>query len=243
MAKDDAIGPNGRTVRCAKCSATWYVAAPEAVLATPDDLQLEDMTRETDISPEDDASSADMKQRDAQAAASFGMAATSQASERAPSADVLMRDKADAAKRKARARTIWLIWLIPLLLMSATILALFFARQTIAERFPGTVPFYNALGIDVSVNGLIVEDPTVRTAEINGEITLMIEGAVKNVGKSSQQLPMLILSLHSPAGDEVATWQVELNKSILRPKERLEFTSEYPNPPLDSVKLRYRLGE
>ncbi len=234
IAKDEAIGPNGRTVRCAKCEATWFAPAPEAELATPDDLQLEDMARDEGLStPEilQDEGQTDLVD------SAFGVAAA------APTADVIMRDKADDAKRKARGRTIWLIWLIPLLLISAAVLALFFARQTIAERFPGTVPFYNALGVEVSANGLKVEDPIVKTADINGETTLIIDGAVKNVGKKSQQLPMLILSLHSPSGDEVAKWQVELEKTMLRPKERLEFTSEYPNPPLDSVSLRYRLAE
>lgn len=234
MAKDEAIGPNGRTVRCAKCAATWFAAAPEVELARPDELQLEDMARDEGLStPEVTKVEEPVDQSDT----TFGAAAV------APSADVIMRDKADDAKRKARGRTIWLIWLIPLLLISAAVLALFFGRQTIAERFPGTVPFYNALGIEVSANGLKVEDPIVKTADINGETTLIIDGAVKNVGKKTQQLPMLILSLHSPAGDQVATWQVELEKSMLRPNERLEFTSEYPNPPLDSVSLRYRLSE
>ncbi len=245
-ARDDAIGPNGRTVRCSKCSATWFAPAPDVQLTTPDEMALADMKEETVFSQPEETDVSGLEDKVEDAKASFGAAASSAAiaaPAAAPTADVLMRDKVDNEKRRARGRTIWLIWLIPLLLISAAFIALFLGRQTIAERFPGTVPFYNALGINVSTTGLKIENPTVRTADINGETTLIIDGAVSNIGKKSQSLPMLILSLHSPDGDEVATWQVELEKSMLRPKERLEFTSEYPNPPLDSVSLRYRLGE
>lgn len=235
MAKDDAIGPNGRTVRCAKCSATWFVPAPEVVLSTPDALQLADMTKDAVVENDVTASS---PEPGLQAPLPFEAAAAAP-----PSADVIMRDKADAMKRKARERTIWLIWLIPLLLISAVFIAIYFSRQTIAERFPGTVPFYNALGIEVSANGLKVEQPIMRTVEVNGVTTVVINGVVTNVGKKSLPVPMLTLSLHSPEGQEVATWFVDLEKPMLRPKERLEFISEYPNPPLDSVSLRYSLEQ
>lgn len=244
--RDNAIGPNGRTVRCSKCSATWFAPAPDVQLTTPDEMALADMKEETVFSQPEETDVSELEDKANDAKASFGTAAST-ASIAAPSitptADVLMRDKADNEKRRARGRVIRFIWMIPLLLVSAAVLALYFGRQTIAERFPGTVPFYNALGINVSATGLKIDNPTVRTVDINGETTLIIDGAVSNIGKETQPLPMLILSLHSPDGDEVAIWQVELEKSMLRPKERLEFTSEYPNPPLDSVTLRYRLGE
>lgn len=229
MAKDDAIGPNGRTVRCTNCSATWFVPAETPSASTPEDLQLADMTRKDSDGPAEPPVSAE-----AEEAALFS----------APSqkgADALLRDKADAEKRRARRRVIWLIWLIPLFLILALLAIFYFGRNTIVERFPTTVPVYNAVGIKVSQSGLEVESPTLRLAVINGETTVVINGAIRNISNQAQPLPMLRLSLHNPSGEEVANWLVDMEKPILRPRERIEFASEYPNPPPDSTSLRYRL--
>lgn len=229
-AKPEAIGPNGRTVKCAQCDATWFAPAPEVDLSTPDALQLEDIQ-------------ADVKDE------SFGAKAEVIPTVLPPlegkpaekSADVIMRDKVDAAKRRQRLRTIWLIWLVPLLLITLICFILFFGRQSIAKSFPASVPFYNALGINVSETGLRVFKPEVSAAIINGEPTFIINGEIKNLSDETKNLPMLELAFHNPEGDEVANWRVELPQPRLNAKEIIAFVSEYPNPPPDSVSLRYRL--
>ena len=237
MAKDDAIGPNGRTVRCAKCSATWFVPAPTESVSTPDDLQLADMTRES-TPPSQENYPVEHKE-DFSVASEQNTASIS--SEK--SADAIIRDKAEADKRRQRRRTIWLIWLIPLLLITAFIAILFFGRTVIAERFPATVPLYNAVGVEVSQSGLQIDKPTVRIAVVNGQTTVVINGSVKNISNQAQSLPMLRLSLNNPAGEAVASWLVDLKKPVLKGQERVEFASEYPNPPPDSTSLRYSLVE
>lgn len=232
MAKDDAIGPNGRTVRCTKCSATWFVPAESDPAPTPDELQLADMTP-----PERNAPSE--------------LFPSDQTNETLPppvvgsqkSADALMRDKAEAEKKRARRRTIWLIWLIPIVLIFIFIAALYFARDTIAERFPATVPVYNAVGVKVSQSGLEIEKPTLRMAVVNGQTTVVINGTIRNISNTVQSLPMLRLSLHNPAGEDLANWLVDLEEPVLRKQDRIEFASEYPNPPPDSTSLRYRFVE
>lgn len=237
MAKDDAIGPNGRTVRCAKCSATWFVPAPVEVASTPDDLQLADITRESTTASQESFVAESGEDRTVVSDQNVAPMTSGK------SADAIIRDKAEAEKRRRRRRTIWLIWLIPILFIFTLIAGLYFSRTVIAERFPATVPLYNAVGVEVSQTGLQIDKPTVRIAVVNGQTTVVINGSVKNISNQAQSLPMLRLSLNNPAGEEVANWMVDFEKPVLKGQERVEFASEYPNPPPDSTSLRYRLAE
>lgn len=236
MAKDDAIGPNGRTVRCAKCSATWFVPAPDEPVSTPDELQLADMKSEVKAQAQEADTGPENEEMPASSENSRPVSSQK-------SADAIIRDRADAEKRRARRRTIWLIWLIPILFILASAAVLYFARTPIAERFPSTVPVYNAVGIKVSETGLRIEKPTVRIAVVNGQTTVVINGTIKNISNKAQSLPMLRLSLNNPAGEEVANWLVDMEKPVLKGQESIQFASEYPDPPPDSTSLRYRLAE
>lgn len=228
---DDAIGPNGRTVKCVQCAAVWFAPASDLSQSTPDALQLEDI--QTEVQEEDLSVKAE----------ALAPAALSTTLDKPvhKSADVIMRDKADAAKRRGRLRTIWLIWFIPLFLLTALFFILFFGRDTIAERFPASVPFYNAIGVDVSESGLRIIKPEVSAAIINGDPTFIINGEIKNLSPEPKNLPMLELAFHNPDGDEVANWRVELSSPTIGANEKIAFVSEYPNPPPDSVSLRYKL--
>lgn len=334
-AKSTAIGVNGRTVRCRKCTATWFVAAPEDKYSTPEELQLEDIKSEstnlsevflpntpnsqTDESvihpsePVDSFQATDrseteegvvkqselnsdvhdensensysdeyvpeerrqserrrVERRQSHRKRSFGHAnsvdnhieeeqsmpyrndvsqlsqspedETNTESFYAKTADAIMRDRADEAKLRARLRIIRIIWAIPLTLIGLIFMGLFFARQAVVQTFPGTAPIYAAIGLKVSPTGLLVDPPIIKTARVNGVQTIIINGSVKNITKKTKTLPPLILSLHNAQGESVAEWWVEFNVQTLEGQQRVEFASDYPNPPLDSKELRYRLG-
>ncbi|WP_409433371.1 DUF3426 domain-containing protein [Litorimonas sp. RW-G-Af-16] len=234
LTKADSIGPNGRTVRCAKCSETWFVSAEEALEVTAqitaDQRALdEDLTSSlTEEAPVDVAPLTPVP--------NMGGAASGTT---APGAHVLLRDKADAEKRARRRRVIWAIWLIPLLiLMTAAILAYIF-RQDIVERFPASATIYQSLGIPVTTAGLEIENPTARTAIIDGQTVLVISSAITNISNDSVRVPAVQLTLRNGAGEAVAEWFVEPKSQMLAPKARLEFASQYPDPPVDAVKLHY----
>lgn len=223
--KKDAIGPNGRTVRCTKCSASWFVAADSDALALKDNQQ-ETIT----------AAAA------ASGAATIGAEAKASAQ---PSlgAHVEIRDKVDQQRRRRRLTSVGLIWAIPLmLLLLAAILAYVF-RQDIVNKSPGTATFYKTLGIDVSLSGLNIENPVTRSAYVDGKAVLVINGAVRNITSKTQDIPLVEFSLHNKADETLATWLVDTQKEKLGEKGRVTFVSEYPNPPLDAVKLRYKFAD
>jgi hypothetical protein len=223
MTKAAAIGPNGRTVRCARCEATWFVSAEDAAQDSLDQKILEeDLVQapvDNDVTETNDMSS---------------LASTAPAG-----AHVTMRDKADAEKRARRRKVIWAIWLIPLLILLLGAALAFMFRQEIVNRIPQTATIYKSLGITVKTAGLEIESPTARMALIDGQTVLVVNSAIRNVSTAAQDVPMVQLSLHNGAGEPLAEWYVEPDKTRLAPKGRLEFASQFPDPPVDAVDLRY----
>lgn len=234
LTKENAIGPNGRTVRCAKCDTTWFVASEADELALQDNQRpVEDIVP---VAAGIAAASAPDTAFSQNAAPTSGPAAQ-------PGAHVVMRDKVDQERRRRRLTSVGLIWAVPLtLLFIAAILGYVF-RQNIVNGIPKTATLYESLGIDVKLSGLNIEDPITRSALVDGKPMLVVNGAVRNITAQAQDVPMVELSLHSKDGEPLVTWLVDVKKSSLGKNERVTFISEYPNPPIDAVKLRYRFAD
>ena len=250
LTKDDAISSNGRTVRCAKCETTWFVSEDEARAAAadyaaghqtadPDALALADNERDPII--EVGADNEPLVQEVAGLAAAGSKPIAPKPINKG--AHVSLRDKADAEKLGARRRIIFWIWALPMgLLAIAAILGLIF-KQGIVNQNPKAASLYQSLGMTVKKSGLDIEIPIAKTALIEGEPVLVVNSAVKNLTSKTQHLPLIELTLRNGAGEELVQWHVELEQTRLGPKARLEFASQLPNPPVDTVKLTYRFAE
>ncbi len=232
LTKENAIGPNGRTVRCAKCDTTWFIASEADALALQDNQAPVE-----DIVP---------------AAAGIAAAAPpdipfaqQEASDSAkhPGAHVVMRDKVDKKRRRRRLTSVGLIWAIPLTLLFVAAILGYVFRQDIVNGVPQTATLYKSLGVDVTLSGLNIEDPVTRSALVDGKPVLVVNGAVRNITAQEQHVPMVELSLHSKDGQPLVTWLVDVDKERLGKDERVTFVSEYPNPPVDAVKLRYKFAD
>ena len=234
LTKDNAIGPNGRTVRCAKCDSTWFVAAEADELALKDNqAPVEDIVPVSagiaaGAAPETSFGKADSP---APVTAATG-----------PGAHVVMRDKVDKERRRRRLTSVGLIWAVPLALLFVAAVLGYVFRQNIVNGIPQTATLYKAVGIDVTLSGLSIEDPITRSALVDGKPVLVVNGAVRNITAKAQDVPLVELSLHSKDGEALVTWLVDTQKTNLGKKERVTFVSEYPNPPVDAVKLRYRFA-
>jgi len=116
-------------------------------------------------------------------------------------------------------------------------------RQDIVNKAPQTATLYKSLGVDVTLSGLDIEDPITRSALVDGRPVLVVNGAVRNITAQAQDVPMVQLSLHSKDGEPLVTWLVDVKKDRLGKDERITFISEYPDPPVDAVKLRYKFAD
>ena len=244
LIKENAIGPNGRTVRCAKCETTWFVASEADELALKDNQSsLENIVPET-------ASAAAVTASKTSFQADHGIAQDSPKRSvetiptpiEKPGAHVVMRDKADRERRRRRLTSVGLIWAVPLALLFVASIFRFVFRQEIVNGVPQTATLYKSLGVDVKLSGLNIEDPITRSALVDGQPVLVVNGAVRNITTQDQAVPMVEFSLHSKDGEPLVTWLVDVNKKQLAKNERVTFVSEYPNPPVDAVKLRYKFA-
>lgn len=225
LTKPEAIGPNGRTVRCASCSATWFVpaeSADEALTLAPEQLAPALAAPKPKHDPIDDFDPA-----------------PAQSTFQPPSPAGAMREKAERKRAAKRVMGVSLMWLLTLALLSAAALGVYIFRGPIVDRFPQTATLYKAFGIDVASGGLILDNVTTRSALIDGTATLLVEGSVVNPGRESYPVRMIELSLHSSGGEALTRWRVELPQKRLAPGQSAQFSTQYPNPPVDAIELKY----
>lgn len=226
LTKEGSIGPNGRTVRCSKCEATWFVASDLDELALKDN-QIESITAASDIG-RNKVEEEEVVRNDPIIAATN------------PGAHVDIRDRADSKRRGRRMRTVALIWLIPSLIFSVVVGFAYITRQEIVNKWPKTATLYKELGVDVSLTGLRIEDPIIRHTLIENKAVLVVNGAIRNISSKPQDIPLIKMSLHDVSGQELSSWYVDMDAQRVDKNDRITFISEYPNPPLDMATLKYQ---
>jgi hypothetical protein len=235
MAKDGAIGPNGRSVSCARCDAVWFVQD-----ADPDALALEDnktvlITPESD--PEIDLQPELPLETDT---AGAGAGAVSGTGVGAVGAHVLLRNKTDAEKLAKRKRLIGLIWAVPLAgLIGLAALGLV-KRQDIVERQPKAATLYSGLGMTVKANGLDINGLSSERLVIDGTEVLRVTGEVVNLTSQAKTSPLVQIRLENRSGEALTDWFVE--PGTIPAKKSVKIETDYPAPPIDSVELRYRFA-
>ncbi len=244
-----AIGSNGRAVSCSQCNASWFVS--EALDLAAFSAQKAEAAATAAKTKDMHGSELTMLERARRADAEQILAEPTH-TEQSNFVDtpiqetpphILLRDKADHQRRRRRLAAIASIWAVPLLLISNIMAVSYVFRQDIVTAMPNTATAYKALGIDVSLSGLTIENPMTRSAYINGESVLVINGAVKNISTGSHDVPLIELSLHSLSNEKLASWLVDTNTARLEKGERASFTSEYRGAPVDAVQLRYRFAD
>lgn len=208
--KPDAIGPNGRTVRCAACEGTWFVPAE------PDVLELEpDITE-----PSSDVAAAAMA-----------------GSETPPHQKI--RQKAEKKKVQGRRISITAIWLFMLLVFMILVLLAFLFRHQIVERFPQTATTYKMLGMETTASGLVFENVQAEMAYIEGIPAVVVRGAVRNYDDRTREAPLVQMRLLDKAGSELASWIVELSSVFVPAHGHETFTTQFPSPPVEATELAY----
>jgi len=158
-------------------------------------------------------------------------------------AHVQVRDRADQQRRNRRLMSVSMIWIITLGILGAAGALGYLMRQDIVNKKPALSSLYSALNISVKVDGLDFENPATRNIIVDGRPVLVVNGIIVNRSDQAQDLPPVELSLMSNSGETITSWLVELEQDQLGANQRLEYMSQYPNPPVDAVRLNYKFAE
>jgi len=229
----DAIGDNGRTVRCSSCNTTWFVstnpdildlkqqeAEEQHIIDTPTKQAIEEVSStDTDYNEYD--------RFDAHAEPVTG-------------AHVQIRDMVDQRRRNRSLMGVSFIWFLTIAALGIAALFAFSNRQSIVEKYPGMATIYQAFGVEVNAIGLQFDDPTIRRLPIDGVETLVINGHITNITNEDRDIPMLELSIVNKAEEVLASWVIEPPQPSLQAEGRIEYKSEYQNPPVDGERVLYR---
>ncbi len=237
---DDAVGPNGRTVRCSQCTATWFVAAePDALAlneAENDEIHKQDEFEEKFAhKPAPDLTSENL---DADSSDEDGLTSSIEPGETLQiGAHATIRDQAERKKVRRRLLGVGMIWVVTLVVLALFALAAYLFRAQIVTHFPGAAPVYRAIGFEANSSGLEIYGLETREAYRDGTDVLVVTGKIKNFDTKPRNVEMIRLNFKNANDQVLASWVVEPPKPVLWPGEIISFTSQYPNRPRDATKL------
>jgi predicted Zn finger-like uncharacterized protein len=228
------LEPNGRTVRCASCKTTWFVAAPSLVLAdgesAPAATPVPAVTAEDRADHEALKTPTIMPAQDGELIHVESAPSVSPVEENAPPATPKRKTVAAAMPpRQTRERRMPLG--LVAIMLSAVLIFGIVSRQSIVRAAPELASLYAAVGFPVNLRGLEFQNIRTKQEIQDGITVLAIEGEVENIANRAVELPRVRLSVLGDNGVEIYSWTALLPRSILYPHERVPFRSRLASPP------------
>ena len=205
---DDAIGPNGRRVRCKSCGHDWR--------ATLEDEPLELSSQAASPAPE-------------AADAAPGSLSESLAETPAPELPRAFRAKAERKRRMRQAATQGAAWVALAVVLTGLVLAALVWRLPIVQAWPQTASLYKAIGFTVNVTG--VEPEAVRGKLLSHDPSRVVAaGALRNIRDREVVPPPVIVVLRDDRGHELARQRVVLDGPPILPGKVQGFAAILDNP-------------
>lgn len=220
FADDAAIGPAGRTVRCAACGFSWFAEPQlelraEAPVARAEEPMREPLTRER-------------VERLRRAAEQPGPAPSAAAKFRQQQADRMRRDRARAAV---------VVWGATGAALAASASGMVMFRQDVAELWPRSASAFAALGLDVNVYGLEFYDLAVERDFEGATPVLVVSGEVRNIGRDDKLVPPVRISLRDTRSHEIFELVNAITDQPVAAGAAVPFQIRVENPPSDAVDL------
>ncbi len=205
---DEAIGPNGRRVRCKSCGHDWRA-------------MLEDEPLELSAATEEPVAEAGFGKREE--------ALETLAETPAPELPRAFRAKAEQQRKMRRAATQGAAWAGLAVAALALIGAAFAFRLPIVQAWPQAAAVYKLVGAPVNLAGLEFEAVAAKTAAHDpGKV--VVSGALRNIRDNEVVAPPVRVALLDAKGAEVAHRVIRLETAPVLPGKVQGFAVVIPDP-------------
>jgi predicted Zn finger-like uncharacterized protein len=258
------LGAAGRTVRCARCRATWFASvadmAPAALALAPgpngslaaagpdqppqppahERADSDDGKREAGGSEDMSGEAAAVTIADAPslvpAIARDNGPALASAAATGPDIETMAARRArhDGKIKRRRSGRRWPGLPTTILLLAAVIAALLNWRATVVRFIPQTASLFSAIGLPVNLRGLNFDNVKTSVESQNGVMVLVVEGTIANVTRQPLEVPRLRFAVRNAAGYEVYAWTALPAQPVLAPGDVAPFRSRLASPPADA---------
>jgi predicted Zn finger-like uncharacterized protein len=131
-------------------------------------------------------------------------------------------------------------WTALVLLLFAANVALIGARNEVVRYLPQTASLFSAIGLPVNLRHLTFEKVRISRETADGVAILVVQGSIVSTASKSVEVPRLRFAARNKAGQEIYTWSVRPDRTVLRPGERLDFRSQIASPPKDAATVLVR---
>lgn len=206
--RDDAVGPEGRKVRCQSCGEVWRATPDEPLELT---LTPEPVGAAT-VSPEPEP------------APTASLAETP-----APELPRAFRARADRQKKLRRAAAHGVVWAGLASVFIGLIVAAFLFRVEIVQAFPKAASAYKFFGATVNPVGLDFEALTAKAAPGHPGM-VVVSGAIRNVRDVEIVSPPVRVALVDANGAEVGFKIVQIDAAPVLPGKVQGFAALIPDP-------------
>lgn len=223
-ADDAAIGPTGRTVRCAACGFSWF-AEPQLELRTQAVAKATETRAE---GPGQEPLTRERVERLRRAAEQPGPA---------PSAAAKFRAQQAERMRRERMRAAVVVWGATGAALAASATGMVAFRQDVAELWPRSASAFAALGLDVNVYGLEFYDLAVERDFDGATPILLVSGEVRNIGRDDKLVPPVRISLRDTRSQQIFELVNLVTDQPVAAGAAVPFQIRVENPPDDAVDL------
>lgn len=222
---DAVFPPEGRKVRCAKCSHVWHQDGPQPepepeieIAPPPPPVPIPDVApRPHTYTPPEVAVPA--------AVAADDIAA--------PKPKSAMLERLGLAAG-------WLGLAAVILVIGGAAVSY---RQDIATLWPQSASLYSTLGLNVNARGIAFADVTRRYETEDGQTVLAITGNIVNVSGRELPVPPIRVTLSDEGKRELYHWNFTPDVATLRAGQSSAFLTRMSNPPEGARHMELRFAD
>jgi predicted Zn finger-like uncharacterized protein len=251
------LGAAGRTVRCARCRATWFASVAELAPATIGLPMVQEAPRPPQASPVENGEVDQARPEAGDIDATPSDAASVTIDNSPPLVPALAQDAGSAAAtgpdietvaarharqagRKRRRAGRWPGLPTIILVLAGTIAALLHWRTTVVRFVPQTASLFAAVRLPVNLRGLSFNDVKTSVETSDGVSVLVVEGMIANLTRQPLDVPRLRFAVRNAGGYEVYAWTALPTEPVLAPGDRAPFRSRLASPPADAQDIIVR---